>query len=246
MLSTPRDPDRAGNGGEISDQKNTSHDERRTVSGNERSSSDGGHHDDIADDLPSGQHDRITDPVQTCAATREVNGPSGFATGPDSDGDRWAWNRAGPAERRRNNHLPNDRAKGADLSKTTIEEVKNVRPDHTRERIAALRRSFVEAGERQYRAAEFFRRRLEETSERLQSFRERIDAKLGATVERIRERITEVIASVRVMRECGGGSLGLSKRPTPLAGKRINGGHAVDEGPKPALFSNGPHLTLGR
>jgi uncharacterized protein YPO0396 len=117
------------------------------------------------------------------------------------------------------------------LSKTIIKEVSNVRSDPTRERITALRRNLAEADERQYRTIKFLRRRIEETSERLQSLRERINAKLGATVERIRGRIAEIIASARVIRESGGVLHRPAKRPVPYSGKRFDGGYAVEEGP---------------
>lgn len=96
-----------------------------------------------------------------------------------------------------------------------------VGPDPTRERIAAQRRSLVEAGERQYRATEFFRRRLEETSERLQSLRERIDAKFRATVERIRGRVAEIIASVGVNERKG---INVAANPIQLSDVRVNDG----------------------
>jgi hypothetical protein len=207
----PTDPDRTGNGGRISDQKNTDHDERRAVSGNERRSPDGRHHDDITGDLSSRQHDWITDPIQICTNIINASGPAEFATGPGPDGDRWAWNRAGPAEQHRNNPLSNDRAKGTNLSKTTIEEVNNVGHDPTRKRIAALRRSLAEASERQYRTIEFLRCRIEETSKQLQSLRERIDAKLRTKIDRTRGRTAEIITRVKLIIDNGGRSAGVCK-----------------------------------
>ncbi len=227
----PTDPTPTGSGGKISDQKNTNHDERRTVSGNERRNPDSRYYDDIASDLSSGQHDRITDPVQIRASTNNVSGSAELATGPNPDGDRWAWNRAGPAEWRRNNALPNDRSKGADLSKTTVKEVNNVRPDATRKRIAALRRNLAEAGERQYRTIEFLRRRIEETSERLQSLRKRIDAKFRATIELVRGRITEIVARVKLIIDNGGNPRGFTKRAFLLAKRTIDDSQAFEAGP---------------
>lgn len=227
----PTDPDRTGSGGKITDEKNTNHDERCTVSRNERRGSDGGNYDGDVTDMPSGQHGWITDLIQIDTNVINASAPSDLATEPNPDGDRWAWNRAGPAKRRRDNAVPNDCAKGQDLSKTTVKEVNNVRPDPTRERITSLRRDLAEAGERQYRTIEFLRRRIEETSERLQSLRERIKAKLRATIVRVRGRIAEVITRVRVIKESENASLGHAKRTPLLAEKRIDGGHAVDGGP---------------